>query len=390
MVSAITTPPVTVTDRSARLKDTGVRLTGTAMSPASGMKPSDVRELVVDSQSEGRYNVKLDQTDAEYEIRDSRDKLILYGRNGSVLRPQGVYLSAGSYKIRVLDDNTAASKQTYNLDLTPRGPDTATVVGKEGAKISGTTEAEGFRGMPSDTKLLRVQTAGEFNIRINTPLTSFEVRNSRGEIIASGQNNLDPEAVQVRLDPSDTYTVTTSQKTPSAFGRKYDIDVAPRINATITSFGGVVSGNMPAAPAGQTNKQSHTLNIVGDGDFTFNFLMPNAKYKITDASGKEVVTGENKPSQLGLPTDSSLKAGKYTLTIETGVGDGSGNWLLNITKQKDKEEKPELTKIQQLLADRDQTMRDQAAGVSKTNLTSSAERVKKAQEAFNNRIDTKV
>lgn len=362
----VSTSP-SVTDRSVALKSSGIRLTGTAQAPASGMKARDEQQLKVDSRSEGRYNIKLDRPNAAYEVVDNRDRVVLYGRNGSVLRPQGVYLSAGDYRVRVTDDDPTVKSRDYAVDLTPRAPDTAAVISSAGGKITGKTEGEGFRGLPSDSKLMRVDVAGEYNVRINTPLTSFEIRNSRGEVIASGRNNLDPESVKVRLSPSDTYTVTTLQTLPSSFGRSYEIDIAPRINANIVGQGGMVMGNMPAVPAGMSNKQSHTVNFLGGGDFQVNFLAPNAKYSLVDSSGKEVIKGENKAGEVGLPVDAKIEAGSYTLNVELGAGDGSGgNWLLNILRQKDPTVRPELTKIEKLLAERDVRLTNQARGVNTT------------------------
>lgn len=359
MPAAITTSTPAI--RSSALRSAGMQLDGTVRQAAVGMKPVDEQELVVDSRSEGKFKVRLSRNDAYFEIRDSRDNLVLTGRNSDTIRSHSVMLSSGRYRLRVVEEDESENNEAYRLDLTPEPAPRAAVVERTGTRIEGRTEAEGARGHPADTQLFTVAQAGEYNIRLNTPLASYEIRNSQGKVVSQGHTSLNPESVKAQLVPTETYTLTVTQDSRTAQKRAYSVDIAPRINANIVGTSGLVMGNMAALPGGLSNVQTHTVNFLTDGKYSLNFLMPNAGFKLTDPTGKEVASGHNSATEPALPVDADLKAGAYTLAVELGPTSSGGNWLMTVRGESPYQEKTRLTAVEETLQQRDQRLRNEAA-----------------------------
>lgn len=372
-VSSVSAPS---TPRTVALRDTGISLAGRTTAPVSQMLARDEQTLVVDSKSEGRYQVRLDRPNSTFEIRDERDRVLYYGRNSDLISNHSAYLSSGRYKVRVVEEEAGTSNRAYQLSLSPQAAERSTIIGREGGTtVSGRTNTPGERGLPSDSKLLTVEAAGEYNVRLNTTFASFAIRNGRGEVIASGHTGIDAETVKVRMVPTDSYTITVNQTIPSAFDRNYSVDIAPRINANIMSTGGIISGNMPNQAievqvgkelirGARADKQSHTINFLADGEYTMNFLMPNGKFTLLDAMGKEVATSKNEGFTTAAPVTAKLKAGNYTLNIESAAmadTTGGSNWVFMVGGEKQKET-TELSGVQKALAERDARLRREAAG----------------------------
>lgn len=346
----------TMTDRSVALRSSGISLSGKTAAPATGMLATDTRELKVDSRTEGRFTFTLKSPFSAFEVRDRRGELVAFGRNGGAPKNIGVYLASGDYTVKVSEDNPRVSGQGYALDIKPRKPQQATVIFDPGGKVEGATNAVGQRGMPSDTRLLQVDEAGDYNLRLDTPHTTFEVRNSGGKVVAAGSTDLEPSSVKAHLVPGETYTTTVTQKMAGTSGRAYSLDVSKHINATITMTGGMIIGTSKGSPTTGVGTQTHSLRFAADGEYNLNLLLPGGSFSLKDAGGNEVATGTNKGAELSGMVTADVKAGAYSLTVKPPIGSVAEGWTFMVDSPGNKDalaERQPLSKVEQLLMERD-------------------------------------
>ncbi len=212
----------------------------------------------------------------------------------------------------------------------------AVVVTGAGTHIRNTTDGYGPGGLARDSRQLEVNAEGPFNILVGSSLTSFTLSNTRGETVALGSTGTTPRTVPVALAP-DTYSLLISQQVPGQIGRPYDISLMPQSTATVTTEGGVLRGSIAPTALRIGPVQSHTVQVLEDGDYRFTLTLPDAAFSLRDADGRTVVSGlsglptrdaeDTGPEMVGLAPKDSLEspfpqsveatvaAGRYTVEI---------------------------------------------------------------------------